>query len=129
MKSKQKINASFILAVLIYALSLTASAAEQAVIVQFKYTNKDLTPLFALENRLEEAINAAQAGEYDGNEVAASDGATNLYMYGPDADKLFQTIKPILESSEFMHDSLVILRYGPPQAGVKEQQLYLKDSP
>ena len=52
--------------------------ADHAVIVHFDYGSRDLSPLFELEDRLEAAIEAAQAGEYDGNEIAVEgrlDGA------------------------------------------------------
>lgn len=39
-------------------------APEQAVIVHFQYGLPDLQPLFALEHRLESAINSAGVGEY-----------------------------------------------------------------
>jgi hypothetical protein len=43
---------------------------EQTVIVHFSYGSKDLKRLFALEEKLEAAIVAANVGEYDGNDVA-----------------------------------------------------------
>jgi hypothetical protein len=50
--------------------------SDQAVIVHFAYGQTDLSPLFELEDQLGEAIEAAAAGEFDGNDVAAdgSDG-------------------------------------------------------
>ena len=70
------------------------------------------------ERQLESAITAAQAGEYDGNEVAVDGSDGTLYMYGPDADKLFAAIRPALEACSFMKGALVRLRYGPPADGV-----------
>jgi len=92
---------------------------EHAVIVHFKYGHTDLGPLFQLEEQLEHLIAESGVGEYDGNEVAvdSSDGA--LYMYGPDADKLFAVVRPILERNTVIREAVATLRYGPPVDGVK----------
>lgn len=93
---------------------------EHAVIVHFNYGSTDLQPLFALEDKLEQAISAADAGEFDGNEVATDGSDGYLYMYGPDADKLFAAVEPVLKSSSFMGGAIVTKRYGPPEDGVRE---------
>ena len=93
---------------------------EHAVIVHFDYGATDLQPLFALENRLERALASAKAGEFDGNEVATDGSDGYLYMYGPDADRLFAAVLPVLESSDFMEGAVVTKRYGPPEDGVRE---------
>ena len=98
----------------------SAQNPEHAVIVHFNYGSKDLTRLFALEEKLEAAIIKAGVGEYDGNEVATDGSDGNLYMYGPDADKLLQVVKPILEATPFMRGAKVKKRYGPPEPDVKE---------
>jgi hypothetical protein len=99
---------------------------EHAVIVKFDYIGStDLTPLFGLENKLEAAINAAKVGEFDGNEVATDGSDGMLYMYGPDADRLFEVVQPVLEACSFMRGALITLRYGPPAADVRERQLVL----
>jgi len=93
---------------------------EHAVVVHFAYGSRDLTRLFALEKKLEAAIAKAGVGEYDGNEVAVDGSDGYLYMYGPDADRLFEVVKPILQSTPFMHGATAKKRYGPPSDGVKE---------
>ena len=98
-------------------------APEHAVIVHFTYGSTNLERLFELERRLEAAISADQAGEYDGNEVAVDGSDGYLYMYGPDADKLFDVIRPILEATSFMRGAEVKKRYGPPKDGVREHVL------
>jgi hypothetical protein len=80
----------------------------------------DLQPIFDLEDKLISAINAAGSGEFDGNEVATDGSDGCLYMYGPDADKLFESVRTVLESCEFMQGAIAKLRYGPPEDGVKE---------
>jgi hypothetical protein len=101
-------------------------APEQAVVVHFNYGSRDLRRLFALEEKLEAAITAANAGEYDGNEIATSGKDGILYMYGPDADRLFSVILPVLKSSAFMRGAEVTKRYGPPKSGVREVHLLIE---
>jgi hypothetical protein len=93
---------------------------DHAVIVHFDYGSTDLQPLFELEKRLEAAIAQAGAGELDGNEVATDGSDGYLYMYGPDADALFRSIRPLLEACPFMRGARVRVRYGPPADGVRE---------
>jgi|JI7StandDraft_1071085.scaffolds.fasta_scaffold56435_2 hypothetical protein len=98
-----------------------APAVEHAVIVNFTYGSTNLQPMFDLEEKLDNAITKAKVGEYDGNEIAVDGSDGILYMYGPDADRLFEIIKPILESASFMRGAKVTLRYGPPEDGVPEK--------
>jgi hypothetical protein len=100
-------------------------APEHAVLVQFAYGSTDLSRLFALEDRLEEAIVGAGVGEFDGNEVAADGSHGTLYMYGTDADALFAVVRPALEATDFMRGACVRLRYGPPEDGVREAEVDL----
>jgi hypothetical protein len=86
---------------------------DHAVIVHFAYGSTDLSALFELETRLEAAIAKAKAGEFDGNEIATDGSDGFLYMYGPDADRLFAAIRPCLEGTPFTRGAEVQLRYGP----------------
>ena len=97
---------------------------DHAVLVNFDYIGStDLTLLFELEKKLKAAINAAKAGEFDGNEVATDGSDGVLYMYGPDADRLFETVKPVLERCSFMGGARITLRYGSP--GANQRQVVL----
>lgn len=101
------------------------SAPDHAVIVNFQYGSTDLTRIFQLEKLLEDAIEKTHSGEYDGNEIAVDGSDGSLYMYGPDADRLFDVVRPILESTDFIQGAKVTLRYGPPKDGVKEKTVIL----
>lgn len=98
---------------------------EHAVLVLFAYGSTELSPLFALEERLETAIATAGVGELDGNEIATDGSDGTLYMYGSDADALFAVVRPVLESTDFMRGARVRLRYGPPAEGVRELEVVL----
>jgi len=99
--------------------------SEHAVLVFFQYGSTDLSRLFELERKLEMKIMEAKVGEYDGNDIAADGSNGILYMYGPNADRLFETIRPVLESTDFTKGAKVRLRYGPPEEGVKEIEIEL----
>ncbi|AWV08153.1 hypothetical protein [Marilutibacter maris] len=88
------------------------AAGEHAVIVSFDYGSRDLTPLLTLGESLREAVRKAGTGEYDGHEVAenGSDGA--FFLYGPDADRLLESVRPMLLSSGLLKHPSVRLRYG-----------------
>jgi hypothetical protein len=89
-----------------------APAPEQAVIVHFDYGNADWKPFFVFEKTFEDAIGKSGVGDYDGNELAVDGSDGSLYMYGPDADKLFAVAKPILLSATLLRNVTVTLRYG-----------------
>ena len=104
----------FILSTSCSTQSMT-STPEHAVIIHFTYGSTDLRPLFALEEQLEQAIVAADVGEFDGNEVAANGSDGYLYMYGQDADRLFEVVRPILESSQFIVNQALSNGMGHPR--------------
>jgi hypothetical protein len=118
-----RLVAAFLAILIASVTSPKAAAVEQAVIVHFQYGSTDLGRLFALESLLEKAIADAKAGEYDGNEIREDGSDGFLYMYGPDADRLFEAVIPVLKDSEFMGGATVKRRYGPPDDGVREQSV------
>jgi hypothetical protein len=101
------------------------ATGDHAVIVHFDYGSTDLTPLSALEEQLEEAINGAGVGEFDGNEVAVDGSDGSLYMYGPNADRLFETVRPVLERSTAIRNAVATVRYGPPGDDVRSMNVPL----
>ena len=97
---------------------------EHAIIVEFKYGLQDLGPLRETENRLDVAIKSAGVGEYDGDEIATDLSDGSLYLYGPDADRLFAVVRPVLDSASFMRGAVVHVRYGPP--GSRELKVVIR---
>jgi hypothetical protein len=102
-----------------------AQSPEHAVIVSFGYASTDFDPVFALGTQLDRAIVSASVGEFDGNELAADGSEGSLYMYGPDADRLFAVVRPILASADFLRGAQVRLRYGPARSDAREQTIVL----
>ncbi len=94
--------------------------SEQAVIVRFNYGIQSLDPLHKFEKILEKIIIDKNVGEYDGHEIAVDYSDGILYMYGPNAEILFKTIKDTLEKTTFMKGAVATIRFGPPEEGVSE---------
>ncbi|MES2790792.1 MAG: hypothetical protein V4719_14365 [Planctomycetota bacterium] len=98
-------------------------APDQAVIVHFQYGSTDLSELYLLEEQLEQVIADADVGEFDGNEIATDGSDGSLYMYGPDADLLWAAIRETIQGAPFMQGARAILRYGPPEPGIKQTEI------
>ena len=95
--------------------------SQQSVIVTFYHYDgarfggtdaRDLAPLFALEDELTKAIEAAGTGEFDGDVIAVDGSDGQLFMYGPDAEKLFASVERILRASPILDSARVELRFG-----------------
>ena len=67
-----------------------------------------------IEDPLIEVIERSGVGEFDGN-VMGPDGAV-LYMYGPDADAIWNAIEPVVRAARLGPGSYVVKRYGDPGA-------------
>jgi hypothetical protein len=65
--------------------------------------------IYALKYRLIEAIEAAAAGEFDGNEFGG--GKVVLYAYGPNAGRLFAAMEPQLRAFP-ARPAHAVLRFG-----------------
>lgn len=63
-----------------------------------------------LAGELQHAINDHGVGEFDGEEFGG--GRCVLYMYGPDADRLFGVVEPILRANPLARGGFAIKRYG-----------------
>jgi hypothetical protein len=77
--------------------------------------------LATIEDRLIKVIKRDQLGELDGNEVGP-DEAT-LYMYGPDAERLFAGIESTLREYPLCQGARVEIRRGAPGAPLREVRL------
>jgi hypothetical protein len=91
---------------------------EHSVQIIFPFKGTDLSEVFKLEEALAAAIEESGAGELDGNEVGGDEVV--LYMYGPDADALYEAMAPLLRASPLVEGGTVLRRYGPPEDGVRE---------
>ncbi|KUM26263.1 hypothetical protein AU467_23185 [Mesorhizobium loti] len=89
---------------------------EQAVIVYLLLSGgqfgalQERQSVQVLEDRLNQVVSDAGAGEFDGDEFG--EGKCTLYLYGPDAEKLFHVIEPVLKSSPVAAGGYAIKRFG-----------------
>ncbi|MDN7179669.1 hypothetical protein M0D69_17065 [Caballeronia sp. SEWSISQ10-4 2] len=77
------------------------------VVVVVTYGSRDLTRLHQLEDELDAAARAANAGELDGDEVALDGSQASFYMKAKNAGLLIKAIHPVLVSHEFSRSARV----------------------
>ena len=100
---------------------------EQAVIVHLHLRNRgfgsfeEREGIVALEERLTTAIEEADVGEFDGDEFGG--GECVLYMYGPNADSLFDIIHRLLKTSPLASKGYAIKRYGEASSDAPEVRI------
>ena len=100
--------------------------SQQAVIVHLDgtglpdhiYQEYDLA---TIEDRLIEVLERKRLGEFDGNEVGQ--GQATLFMYGPDAERLFDGIEQTLREYPLCQGARVEIRRGGPGAQQRELRL------
>lgn len=83
-----------------------------SVIIQFDYPYDELDELFKLDQELDDAITKNQVGVYDYHEVQIDGADARLYMYGPNAEKLFKVVQPILQQTPYMKGAVALLQFG-----------------
>ncbi|MFN8697718.1 MAG: hypothetical protein ACK500_08445 [Flavobacteriales bacterium] len=96
---------------------------EHCVILAFNYGLDSMQPLYDLQDQLDEILRSTGHGDCDGHEIATDMSDGFLYLYGKNAQTIFETVKPILEDCPFMRGSTITLRFGPPEDGVKEIEM------
>jgi hypothetical protein len=95
------------------------STAEHAVLVHLRLSDEEFGEeserdrITSLEERLESILTAKGVGEFDGSEVGM--GTCTLYIYGQDADLLFEAIESTLREGSWPSGSYAVKRYGPAQ--------------
>ena len=101
-------------------------SSQQAVLVYLNGTDLpdevyDEYDLETLESKLIEILERDKLGEYDGNEFGPTE--TILFMYGPDAERLFAGIEGTLRAYPLCQRARVEIRQGEPEAPMRELQL------
>lgn len=102
-----------ILVALSLLLSTTRSWADNIVKggqveIVVNYGNRDLTRLHELEDELDAAAKAEEAGQLDGDEVASNGSRASIYMTTRHVALLVKTVGPILKAHEFSRDAHII---------------------
>lgn len=100
--------------------------SEQAVLVFIKahglpahvYEKFDLG---TIGGKLREVIKRERLGMFDGNGIGADEAV--LYMYGPDAERLFSGVEATLREYPLCQGARVVIRRGGP--GAEQRELHL----
>jgi hypothetical protein len=87
-------------------------SSAQEVEVHFEYGSTNFQYVYALGDQIQLAILEAKVGEYDGHAIPADGSEGRYFIYGPDAEAIYQVIAPVLAASPLMNGATVILRYG-----------------
>jgi hypothetical protein len=87
-------------------------SSAQEVEVHFEYGSTNFQYVYALGDQIQLAILEAKVGEYDGHAIPADGSEGRYFVYGPDAEAIYQVIAPVLAASPLMNGATVILRYG-----------------
>ncbi len=82
----------------------------------------DASELLELEDQLASVLRAAKAGKVDGNEV--HDDSWTVFMFGKNADALFEAIRPVLKSSPHSEGATVKKQFGGPNAEERTRVLW-----
>lgn len=81
-------------------------------------TQEERDSIHRFTNELAEVIRESGTGIFDGDEFG--NGECGLFMYGPNADQLFNVVEPLLRRWKPLEGGYVIKRYGAP-AGQSER--------
>jgi hypothetical protein len=86
----------------------------EAVLIYLVGSGLDPDALVPLEDRLDETVRSTATGEFDGNDVAVSGTTATLYLYGPNAERLYAAISRVLDAEPLCRGARVEIRAGPP---------------
>jgi hypothetical protein len=97
--------------------------SEDCVKVHFKLSDgeygseQERDAVHGFTDKLDALIREHDAGEFDGDEFGGGEGT--LFMYGPDADRLYETVLPALKSWAKLRGGYVIKRYAETDRSVR----------
>lgn len=81
-------------------------------------TSEERASIQRVSDKLEEALVLHEVGEFDGDEFGH--GECQLFMYGPDANALFEAIFPILKTWQALKRGYAVKRFGPPGSKIEK---------
>ena len=94
--------------------AIRAGSQEQALLLRLRLPESqagDETPtIVALEEAIEGVLRERRAGEFDGHDLR--DGVWTLYLYGPDANRIFESVAEVVRTARLDPNSYAILRFG-----------------
>lgn len=105
--------------------AIRAGSQEQALLLHLRLPESqagDETPtIVALEEGIESALREHRCGELEGHDLR--DGVWTLYLYGPDAERIFRSVEGVLRGARLDRSSHAVLRFG--ERGAREERVRL----
>jgi hypothetical protein len=102
-----------------------AGRQEQALLLRLRLAEipaGDETPaIVALEEAIESALRRDRAGDFEGHDLQG--GVWTLYLYGPDADRILESVADAVRGIRLDPSSHAILRFG--GRGAREERVPL----
>lgn len=94
---------------------------EQAVIICLQFSvgklqeKKALDAIFDLDDIFRTILETSGIGTYDGHEFCESpeEESVRFFMYGPDANRMYEEVKPILQSLPSLQEISIHKQYSP----------------
>jgi hypothetical protein len=94
--------------------AIHAGRPEQTLLLRLRLpqgqAGGEASAIIALEEAIEAALRRDSSGELDGHELR--DGVWTLYLYGPDAKRIFESIEAVLRAVPLEPGSHAIARHG-----------------
>lgn len=94
--------------------AMRAGGQEQALLLRLRLPEsqaEDEAPaIVALEESIEHALRRHRAGELDGHDLR--DGVWTLYLYGPDANRIYESVAEVLREVRLDPSSHAVMRFG-----------------
>ena len=103
------------------------ASTQQAVLIHLPYEGDDFPPpggveaMHELQHELDAVLEAANAGEVDGDEFGG--GECTIYIYGPNADAIWAAIEPVLAQKTLFPGAFAIKQYD--EDGDREERIQL----
>jgi hypothetical protein len=108
--------------------AIRAGSQEQALLLRLclpeSETGDETPTIVALEESIESALRKHRAGEFDGHDLR--DGVWTLYLYGPDANRIYESIAELLREVPLDPSSHAVMRFG--GRGAREERIPLRRS-
>jgi hypothetical protein len=105
--------------------AMRAGGPEQALLLRLRLPESqaadETATIVALEEAIESALRVHRAGEFEGHDLR--DGVWTLYLYGPDAERIFESVAEVARGARLDPGSHAILRFG--GRGAREERISL----
>ncbi len=98
----------------------------QYVVLYFKHDVRAIIPFSKAVERIREMLAGTRIGEYLEDDMAIDGGDAEAILCGPDAQRLYETISPVLSELRFLHGAKVTFVYGPLHVGAPEMTFEFK---